>query len=62
MVDKANKREIMRSVKDSNVNYAVELQKVKPGEKTRRGIEAARRSVWHRWMKARICRTGECGI
>ncbi|MCQ5131435.1 hypothetical protein NE562_17420 [Butyricicoccus faecihominis] len=45
MVDKANKREIMRSVKDSNINYAVELQKVKPDEKTRREIAAAKRSV-----------------
>lgn len=38
-------REIMRSVRDSNINYAVETAKKDRDDEIRRGIAAAKRSV-----------------
>lgn len=45
MTKNTKHRDTVRAIKDCNINSAVKLAESKRGEKTRREIEAAKRSV-----------------
>lgn len=51
MTKNTKHRDTVRAIKDCNINSAVKLAESKRGEKTRREIEAAKRSALVRCTK-----------